>query len=83
MPDLLIRDLPADVLEKYTEKARAAGTPLARYITDVLQGKQPTVRPVVLTRDELVQLTERNLARFPKVLPTMPRRDMREGMEWF
>ena len=36
MPDVLVRDLPADVHRRLVERAEAAGTSLQRYLTTEL-----------------------------------------------
>ncbi len=81
MPDLLIRNVPADVIEGYASKARDNGTALEDYVSDVLQGKQPVTRSPGANTEALVALTQRNMARFRQPLRPLARHEMREGME--
>jgi hypothetical protein len=81
MPDLLIRNVPDELLEGYTSKALESGAALERYVLDVLQGRHPALHRPLSTTADLVALTERNLARFAQPLPALQRHEMREGME--
>jgi hypothetical protein len=82
MPDLLIRNVPADLIESYESKAKEAGADLERFVIDVLEGKQKPPAPVrAANHAALLALTQQNLARFVRPLRPMERHEMREGLE--
>ena len=74
MPDLLIRDLPDDLVETYEAKASAAGKPLNQYLRDLLELNRP------FTVAERVANSHAHLARNPTLLTPMTKSEMREGM---
>ena len=49
MPHVLVRDLPEDVHRKLTERARASGTSLQKYLSSELArlARTPTIEEVV------------------------------------
>jgi Ni2+-binding GTPase involved in maturation of urease and hydrogenase len=82
MPDLLIRNVPADLIETYESKAKESGADLERFVIDVLEGKQkPPASVPAANNAALLALTQRNLARFAQPLRPMERHEMREGLE--
>jgi hypothetical protein len=82
MPDLLIRNVPAVLIETYESKAKESGADLERFVIDVLEGKQKAPAPLqTANHAALLALTQRNLARFDRPLRPMARHEMREGLE--
>ncbi|MFZ4811503.1 MAG: FitA-like ribbon-helix-helix domain-containing protein [Ilumatobacteraceae bacterium] len=55
MPDILIRDVPDDVVEALDANARSAGQTRAEYLRRLLADQQGPA----LTRDQLSRFTER------------------------
>ncbi len=82
MPDLLIRNVPTELIETYEHKAKESGADLDRLVIDVLAGKQMAPAQMQVPHHAaLVELTQRNLRRFSQPLRPMTRHEMREGFE--
>ncbi len=81
MSDLLIRNVPDALVETYEARAKLNGRPLEDYVRDVLAGIEPAASVLTKRREELIELTKRNLSRFPTLLKPMARREFREGFE--
>jgi plasmid stability protein len=79
--DLLIRDLPDEIIRLLEAKARADGMAIEAYARAVVEGRKPPVTANLDDDEDLVELTLRHLAEFPAVLQPMSKRDMREGMD--
>ena len=74
MPDLLIRDVPGDVVQTYEAKAAASGKTLEQYMRDLLEANR------AFTVAERVVNSSAHLARYDAPLPAMTKAEMREGM---
>ena len=74
MPDLLIRDVPGDIVQTYQAKATASGKTLEQYMRDLLETNRS------FTIAERVANSSAHLARYAAPLPAMTKAEMREGM---
>ncbi len=81
MADLLVRNIPDDIVRTYEARAIASGEALEKYVGDVLVGRRPAVTTGAIDRSALVALTRKNLARFDRPLEPMAREQFREGFE--
>ena len=75
MGQLLIRNVPDDVIETYKMKAQLAGTSLEQYLRDLIETHLP------FTRAERVALTRANLAKFDSPLSSQSLDEIREGLD--
>lgn len=74
MGQVLIRNIPDDVIETYKLKARLKGTSVERYLRDMIEAGSP------LTPAERVALIDENMAQFAEPLPSQTLQDIREGL---
>ena len=74
MGQLLIRNIPDEVIETYKLKARLKGMSVERYLRDMIEAGSP------LTPAERVALIDENMSQFATALPSQTLEEIREGL---
>lgn len=75
MAQVLIRNLPDDVLDSYKVKARLKGTSVEQALRELIVANAP------FTADERLALTEEFHASFRATLTPLTKEEIREGLE--
>ena len=71
---VLIRNLPDNVVESYKLKAQLTGTSLEQYLRALIEKSAP------LSPAELGAMIDHNMAQFPEPLPSLSTEERREGL---
>lgn len=74
MAQVLIRNIPDDLIHTYKTKARLKGKSLEQELRDLMERHAP------FTQAERVALTKENHARFPEPVPSLTKEEIREGL---
>jgi plasmid stability protein len=75
MGQVLIRNLPDDVIETYKTKARLKGKSLEQELRDLLEAHLP------FTREEAIAFSKEILAMSPGMSEPLSKDEIREGLE--
>ena len=75
MGQILIRNLPDDIIATYKEKARLAGTSLEQYLRDLIEANAP------FTSEEALALSQKFLDKSGGPHRSLTKDDIREGLE--
>jgi plasmid stability protein len=74
MGQVLIRNVPEELIDAYKVKARLKGTSLEQLLRDLLEQNAP------FTPDERAALARQYVSEFGKPVPAMTKDDIREGL---
>jgi antitoxin FitA len=77
MGQVLIRNLPDDLIETYKTKARLKGISLEQELRDTLEAEAQ--RPY--TPQERLAIFQQNMARFKTPVPSLTLDEIRDGLE--
>jgi antitoxin FitA len=75
MAQVLIRNVPDETIDSFKQKAELNGRSLEQELRDLLERNRP------LTPAERVALSEKFLARYDAVQPSLTLDEIREGLE--
>lgn len=75
MAQVLIRNVPDDTIDSFKQKAELNGRSLEQELRDLLERNRP------LTPEERAALSEKFLARYDIVQPSLTLDEIREGLE--
>jgi plasmid stability protein len=75
MAQVLIRNVPDETIDSFKQKAELNGRSLEQELRDLLERNRP------LTPAERVALSEKFLARYDTIQPSLTLDEIREGLE--